>query len=193
MSKKSKTKDITLIAILSAIIAVVSFVPLKTLGLEITFSMVPVAVGAIVLGPVGGAILGTVFGLISFIQCFGYSALGVALLGVNPFFTFIMCVLTRTLAGYLTGLVYHALKTKDNLGVAVASLLAPVFNTVFFMSVLVLFFYNVEPIKSYVATLGAANPFVFIILFVGVNAVAEIVAGAILAFPISKAVKKYIR
>lgn len=70
-------------AILIAIILVMAFTPLgylKTAGLEITFIQVPVIVGAILMGPTAGAILGGVFGLTSFIQCFGLSAFGAALL-----------------------------------------------------------------------------------------------------------------
>ena len=40
-------------------------------GLSITFNMIPVAIAAIAMGPLGGAIIGGVFGLISFLQCFG--------------------------------------------------------------------------------------------------------------------------
>ena len=41
----------------------------KDSGLEITLIVIPVAVGAVTLGPAAGAILGGVFGITSFIQC----------------------------------------------------------------------------------------------------------------------------
>ena len=62
--------------------------------------LVPVIVGAIVMGPAAGALLGGVFGLISFWECFGKSAFGVVLMGINPFLTFLVCVPTRILAGW---------------------------------------------------------------------------------------------
>ena len=52
---------------------VMAFTPLgyfQTMGLSITFLTVPVAVGAIILGPKGGAICGLAFGITSFMQCF---------------------------------------------------------------------------------------------------------------------------
>lgn len=97
---------------LTAVIILMTFTPLGYLKLpfvEISFLMLPVALGAILLGPVAGAILGTVFGITSFIQCFGASALGAMLLSINPFLTFLVCVPTRILAGWLTGLVFQAI------------------------------------------------------------------------------------
>lgn len=54
---------------LVAIILIMAFTPLgyiKTVGIEITLIVVPVAVGAVTLGPTAGAILGGVFGFASF-------------------------------------------------------------------------------------------------------------------------------
>ena len=78
-NKKNKTRKLTQMALLTAIILLMAFTPLgylRTGVVEITFIMIPVVVGAILMGPGAGAILGGVFGLTSFIQCFGMSALG---------------------------------------------------------------------------------------------------------------------
>ena len=138
MNKKTfSTKYLVEMALLVAIILLMAFTPIgyiKTAGLEITLIVVPVAVGAVTLGPVAGAILGGVFGITSFIQCFGMSQFGALLLGINPFFTFLVCVPTRILMGWLTGLIYHGLrKTKlpATASVTIASLCCPVLNTHF--------------------------------------------------------------
>ncbi len=86
---------------------------IKTAGLEITIMLVPVIVGAIVMGPAAGALLGGVFGLISFWECFGKSSFGVVLLGINPIYTFLVCVPTRILAGWLCGLAFKGLNKLD--------------------------------------------------------------------------------
>ena len=94
---KFSTKYLVEMALLVAIILLMAFTPIgyiKTAGLEITLIVIPVAVGAVTLGPAAGAILGGVFGITSFIQCFGMSAFGTLLLGVNPVFTFLVCVPT---------------------------------------------------------------------------------------------------
>ncbi len=66
-------------AVFAALIVIVSFVPIKTLGLEITLSMVPIAVGPVCFGEYMGLALGAVFGIVSFLQCLGYSQFGAML------------------------------------------------------------------------------------------------------------------
>lgn len=196
MSNRKKIQKLTVLSVLASITAIVAFVPLKTLGLEITFTMIPVAIGAILYGPSGGAVLGAVFGAVSFLQCLGYSPFGAALLAINPVFTFIVCVPTRILAGLLAGLIYKALKTgckSDIPALLTASLAAPLLNTVFFMSSLVLFFYRTDYIQGYVSAMGAANPIMFILLFVGINGLVEIICGFAVAFPAAKAISKYLK
>ena len=64
--KKFSTKFLVEMALLVAIILIMAFTPLgyiKTAGIEITLIVVPVAVGAVTLGPAAGAILGGVFGI----------------------------------------------------------------------------------------------------------------------------------
>lgn len=195
-TKKQKIQKLTVLSVLAAITVIVSFLPLKTLGLEITFTMIPVAIGAVLYGPSGGAVLGGVFGTVSFLQCLGYSSFGAALLGINPFLTFIVCVPTRLLAGLLAGAIASALKKScrsNTPALLAASLAAPVFNTLFFMSTLVIFFYRTELIQSFAEQLGAANPFIFVILFVGINGLVEIICGFAVAFPCSKALAKYLK
>ena len=73
-NKKMNTIYMVEMALLIAIILIMAFTPLgyiRTFGLEITLIVVPVAVGAVTLGPTAGAVLGAVFGITSFVQCFG--------------------------------------------------------------------------------------------------------------------------
>lgn len=195
-TKQQKIKKLAVLSVLAALTVIVSFLPLKTLGLEITFSMIPVAVGAILYGPSGGAVLGGVFGLVSFLQCLGYSAFGAALLAINPLLTFLVCLPTRILAGFLAGVIYKALRKaikSDIPALLTASLAAPLFNTLFFMTVLVLCFYSTELVQGFATQLGATNPFAFVILFVGINGLVEIICGFVVAFPCAKALSKYLK
>ncbi len=189
----SKAKTIAILGAFTALIAAISFLPIKTMGLEITLSMVPVAVGAICFGPAAGAYLGGVFGLVSFLQCFGWSAFGAVLLNINPWLTLLVCLPTRVLAGWLCGLIFRGfskLQKGRAVGYPVASLAAALLNTVFFMTTLILCFYNTEYIQGFVTALGAANPFIFVVLFVGINGLVELIAGAVLAAPCAVAVNK---
>lgn len=181
MNNRTKTLRLVQLALLVAVELIFAYTPLgymKPAGLEITFLMVPVSIGAILLGPSAGAILGGVFGLTSFSTCFGTSPFGAALLAINPLFTFIVCVGPRILAGWLAGVVFKAINlgshgTPRARSFALASLAAPLMNTLFFMTGLVLCFYSTDYIQNIVQVLGASNPFTFVIFFVGVQGAVE--------------------
>lgn len=188
-----RTLKMVQMALFIAIIILMAFTPIgyiKTPALEITLIVIPVTVGAIVLGPTSGAILGGVFGITSFIQCFGISPFGAALLNINPIATFILCLVPRILMGWLTGFLFRALKKVDKTKVvsyAVASLAGPLLNTILFMSALVLFFYNTEYIQGFVSMMGTSNVFAFVIAFVGVNGLIEAGVNFVAGGAISKA------
>lgn len=194
MNRSSRTVKLVEMALLVAIILILAFTPLgyiKTLGLEITLIVVPVTIGAIILGPLGGAVLGAVFGITSFIQCFGMSAFGTLLLGVNPVFTFLVCVPTRILDGWLTGLIYAGLKkTKmPSAGsVTLASLCCPLLNTTFFMGTLVTLFAGTMREQF-----GMTKVIPFIAAFVGVNGVVEAIVCFVIGTAVSMALKKALR
>ncbi len=193
--RKEKTLFLAQNGVLAAIIILMAFTPvgyLKTgLGIEITFIMIPVAVGAIVLGEKAGAFLGLVFGISSFIQCFGMSPFGAALLQINPFYTFIMCIFPRVFMGYLCGLIYKSLsKFKNHVASFIASLSAPILNTLFFVGFLIILFGK----SDYITEMrGGANIIVFFATFVGINGLLEIVVTAIISPPVTLAIKKAIK
>ena len=69
---QTKLTRLVLLGLLTAILCVMSYTPLgylKIFGIEITFNVIPVAIAAIALGTSGGATVGAVFGLTSFLQC----------------------------------------------------------------------------------------------------------------------------
>lgn len=115
-ARRRKTLALAQNAILTALIVLMAFTPIGYLPLgpvKMTFIMVPVAVGAITLGEKSGAFLGLVFGITSFIQCFGLDLFGTTLFGINPVYTFIMCIVPRVLMGYLCGVITNSLQEKS--------------------------------------------------------------------------------
>ena len=188
---KFSTTYLVEMALLVAIILLMAFTPIgyiKTAGLEITLIVIPVAVGAVTLGPTAGAILGAVFGVTSFIQCFGMSAFGTILLGVNPVLTFLVCVPTRILDGWLTGLIYQGLRKTalpSQVSVTIASLCCPLLNTTFFMGALVTLF---APTMR--EMFGMTKVIPFIATFVGINGVVEAAVCFVLGTAIAVALKK---
>ena len=187
------------LGLFSAIILLMAFTPLgyiKTAGLEITLLVIPVAVGAVTLGPAAGAILGGVFGLTSFAQCFGMSPFGAILLNINPVGIFLVCVVPRILMGWLTGLLFIKMKQwKYTRGISyvAASLIGPVLNTLFFMSTLLIFFYNTDYIQGIAQTLNTTNVFTFVLAFVGINGLIEAGICFVLGTAISRTLMIFIR
>ena len=195
-NQMSKLVKFTQLAVLAAIVVVMSFTPLGYLKigpLSIALVIIPVVTGAIVLGPGAGAFMGLVFGVTSFAQCFGMDAFGTTLMSINPFFTFVMCIPTRVLAGYLCGLVFkgvsNALSGKKSAEISypVASVTGPVFNTLFFMSSLILLFGKTDFIQNLMTSTGAENFLMFFVLLVGVNGLVEIASCLVVASAVSKA------
>ena len=190
---KFSTKYLVEMALLVAIILLMAFTPIgyiKTAGLEITLIVVPVAVGAVTLGPTAGAILGGVFGITSFIQCFGMSTFGVALFSVSPLRTAIVCIVPRILMGWLTALIFKAVASKDKTSFVqylVASISGPILNTVLFTSALLLLFSDAPIILQLKETFGATNVFAFAAAFVGINGLIEAATCAVLGTALCKA------
>ena len=199
-AKRSSTLYMVELAMMIAIILLMSFTPLgylRTPGLSITLLTIPVAVGAIILGPKGGAGCGLAFGATSFYMAVtGSSAFAAALFNINPFGTFIVCIVARVLEGWLTGLIFAALykSPAKKFSHYVASLACPLLNTFFFMGFLCLFFYNTDYIQGIVSSLGVSNPVVFVAAFVGVQGLIEagfcFVVGSIVSKALSVALKR---
>ena len=191
---RSKVARMTLLAMLVAILIVLAYVNIPMpMGLSITFNMIPVAIAAIAMGLPGGMIVGGAFGLISFLQCFGIfgtSALGAALVNVSPVLMFVQRFVSRLLVGVLAAVVYKAMcNTKAPLYVrgAVTGFSAAFFNTLFFMTLLVLFFGNTEKLAGPIAEKGVL---MYIITSVGINAVVEMIVAALVTGAAGVALKK---
>ena len=110
-TKAFDTRRLVLLSVLAAILLVMSFTPLGYLNigpLAISLNMIPVAMAAVAMGPLEGAILGGIFGITSFLQCLGIggvSQMGVILFEISPVLAFVQRFVPRVLAGLLAGLV----------------------------------------------------------------------------------------
>ena len=108
MNNTTKLKKMAELAIFIAIIIVLKMTGFNMIHigpLAMTFTMVPIAIGAMLLGPIEGAILGFVFGITSLYDAItGASGMTGFFFQVSPVHTVILCVVVRTLVGFLTGL-----------------------------------------------------------------------------------------
>ena len=145
---------------------------------NINLSLIPIAIGAILYGPVVGGFLGLVCGVMitispSTMQFF---------MPVNPVGTILACLLKTTLAGVIAGFVCKLFKPEKKIyGAILASILVPVVNTGIFSIFAVIFF------KPILEGMVSANPEIYanigvalIIGMIGINFILEIISTVIL-------------
>ncbi len=184
---KGYIRNLVLLSLLSAVLILMAFTPIGYLKiglLSITFNVIPVAIGAVAIGIKGGTILGFVFGVTSFIQCFGTDPFGTTLFGISPFGTIMVTVVARVLMGISVGALFFVMGKiiKNKFACfTVAGLLSGVLNTVFFMGFLILFFGETEYIKNLWEQIAPnGNALAFSAAFVTINAVFEWLAATLI-------------
>ena len=129
----------TELALLTAIVILMAFTPLGYLKIgaeEITFIVIPVAVGAVVLGPLAGLFLGFVFGITSLLQ-----PSSMAMFSLVPWQLIVCCIVPRLFVGLVPAYVYKGLNKvikKRTISTAIACVLAPLTNTILYVSCFVL-------------------------------------------------------
>ena len=191
--KKLSTRNFVLLALLVAVLIVLGYVNIpQPSGLSITFNMIPVAIAAIALGPLGVAIIGGAFGLISFLQCFGicgFSGMGAALAAINPFLAFVQRFFPRLIDGLLLGFIYRFLRPRTNVyaACAITGFCAAFLNTLLFMTSLVWLFGNTEYMQNSMAGRGMLT---YIVAAVGVNGLVEMLVSTVLTGAVGSALEK---
>ncbi len=152
-TKKESIFRLALLGMFIAIILVMDFTPLGYIvmpsGFSVTLLTIPVALGAVCTGVYGGAILGAVFGMTSFIQAFG---LGFSvdpsapiLFETNPLAYTITCFLPRILVGIVAALIFKAFEKRNKVNLLAYILSAasvPFLNTLLFMTCFAVFYKN---------------------------------------------------
>ncbi len=188
-------RTLTRLALLAAIELAMKAIGLGSVPvgpLYMSFLTLPIAVGAITMGPAAGAILGGVFGAVSFYDAVtGASAMTGALFQVSPLNTFILCVGCRVLMGFCVGMIFkglHRLDKTNTWSYIASAVCAPGLNTVFFMGYIVLAFYGSDYVQGLVSAKGAVNPLMFIVLLVGIQGVVEFLVSGILGGIVARAV-----
>ena len=186
MKTKFGTKELVLLGLLAAIVMIFSFTPYGTFAigpLSITLNIIPIAIAAIALGPIGGLIIGSLFGLLSFLQCYGVgvlSGMGAILVDINPFLAFVQRFVPRALDGLLVGFIFKGVSkiSNNSVGSFVTGFFSAFLNTLLFMTALLLLFGNTDYVQG---LRGGKSALLFIVTFVGVNAVVEMVVSTLLS------------
>ncbi len=191
MSKKTNTLFYTKLAMISAILVVLSVTPLGSIPLpamKATTSHIPVIVGAILLGPKAGVFLGWLFGVMSVIRStimptlttFVFTPfLPVPGTGQGSWKALIVAFVPRILVGLVPALLFKFLKKRgigDKFSCAICAAIGSVTNTV-----LVLGFIYALFGPEYAAALGQGYELLMGILLgvVFTNGIAELIIAVI--------------
>ncbi|MBQ8310150.1 MAG: ECF transporter S component [Clostridia bacterium] len=170
-------------AVLAAIIVVLQLVAsgIKIGPFTITLSLVPIIIGAILFGPVSGAVLGAVFGgMVCISVVTGADPGGFLMFQQLPVLTLFLCLLKSTAAGLVAGLIWRVLQNKNNvLAVTLSAIACPICNTGI-LCIGILTFYH-ELATGWAISEGFANAFAYVILgMVGLNFIVELVINLVL-------------
>ena len=160
--KQTKTLKLAQIALFTALIIILAFVPyigyirVPILAIQATTVHIPVIIGSILLGPKAGGFLGGVFGLTSLINntmqpgitsfCFSPFIQVSEDMGGSPL-ALVVCFVPRILCGIIPYFVYKAIqnhaKNKDKsrkFSLLLAGVAGSLTNTILVMGMIYLFF-----------------------------------------------------
>ena len=168
-TKSFDTRKLVLLALLTAIVVVLQLLSVlfPVYPFRLALVLVPIVVGAALIGPLAGLWLGGVFGFIVLM-----SSPDVPLfMTFNPLATILVILSRGLLAGLAAGFVYRLLAKKGNLlAVISAALITPIINTGIFVLGLYIFF---EPIVGDVIN--------FFVAFVLINFLIELAINLVLS------------
>ncbi len=200
MASKGRARILYLaqLGLLLAVVVVLqyigNFIPVVA-GINLT--LIPIVVGAALLGPTGGLILGLACGLMTL-----FTPMAQGIMGYSPAMALLICFGKTGLAGYAAGWLYKWISKKNRFAAIVtASVATPIINTGFFVagcSLLVDYFIaNPEGGFGVVAQgTSMGGFFAMICVMIAPNFIIEFLANAIASaaiFQVVKVVEKSLR
>jgi len=150
---------------------------------NITLTLIPIMLGAILYGPAAGAFLGGVFGAAVSWQVITGAAgvMSTEMLNLTPVVTIAVCLLKGILAGLGAGYIRRlTAKLKSNtLSVVLSAIACPIINTGIFVAALFVFYYDL--MMTYAADNAFSGAVAFVFLgVVGLNFVVEFLINVLL-------------
>lgn len=201
--RNTKTLNLTLIAVFFALILMQSYIP--NLGYIRILPMLPsistlvltVSIAGALLGPKSGAVVGLLWGIVSWFMAFTQPGDPLSLL---LFQNFVIAVVPRVLVGLFSGLIANLFANKGQslkifgfglsgfIGAMTNTILVIVFTSIFFLG-------NPETITSHLGAIDKNSPLIFILLSVlGFNGIVEAIVTSIftpiVVVPLRKVMKR---
>ena len=174
------SRNIAFLAVLLALVIVLqvfaSAVPIGATRISLT--LIPIVLGAVLLGPLAGAFLGAAFGVVVIVVALtGGDPFTFTLFGDHPVLTVALCLIKGAAAGFVAGLLYKAIRKKNEYAaVLTASLAAPVVNTGLFILGALLMSDTLN--ANFVAD-GTTVMYFLVIGCAGVNFIIEFIVNAV--------------
>ena len=170
-SNSEKIRKITYLALLTAIVLV-----FQTLGsfirlgpFQASLVLIPIVIGAALLGPVGGGWLGFVFGMHVLL-----SGDATAFLTIDVFGTIVVVLVKGILCGVVAGIIFKLLKNFNQyVAVLVSAIACPVVNTGIFLIGCKLFF--MEAVSAWANAEGMSVVAYMFLGLVGGNFIFELI------------------
>ncbi len=180
---KEKTRRLTLAALLTAVVVVLTLLgtAIKFGTFNVNLALVPIVIGAALLGVGYGAWLGFVNAVVILLSGDAAPFFAISVIG-----TIVTVVAKGTLAGLVSGLVYRFMQRINKYAaVLLAALVCPVVNTGVFLLGCLLFFW--KTIGEWAGASSFGGTFAFTILtLIGANFLIEVAINVILAPAIAR-------
>lgn len=186
-----RIRHLTQLSLLIALLAVLALTPLGFIMIPpvaITIMHIPVIIGAVLLGPLDGAILGGAFGVMSMLKATFAAASPVDIMfspfiSGKPLQSLIMCVVPRILLGIIAALVFRAFckAGKDGaMAMGISAGIAALCHSLLVLGCLWLFF-SAMPLREVFLTIAT------------LNGVLELAAAILVTAAVCRPLRKYLQ
>jgi hypothetical protein len=193
-STHAQTLRLVQIALLTALMLLLQLAlgSLRIGPVTLSFSLVPLVIAAVFIGPGAGALLGLVSGVVTFVQVLtAADPFYTLLIATNPLLTALICISKTTLAGLLAGLCYRAICKVSKyraLNVILPAVVCPVVNTGIFCIGMYFGFGSALQSSEVFGAAASAGLVSFILIgLAGVNFLYEVLSNVVVCPIVAKA------
>lgn len=185
MNRRQSIQRITRLGILMGLIILMTFIPnigyIQTGLFSITTIHIPVLIGAALMGPIGGLVLGLTWGLTSYFYALTLGTIE-AMIFLNPMVSIVPRVLVGLIVSYTT-LALDKVKMKEVLKYGLVAGIGTLSNTVLVLSSI--FIFASEGVLSFNQAFST-----IITIIISTNGLLELFAAVIIVPAVVKAIRK---
>lgn len=194
LSTREKTLRMVQIALLMALEVVLTllYIPTPISTINLNFGLVPIVIAAVFLGPVAGAVIGCVSGIVTAVQVVTVpSFFYTFLVTVNPVAACVISVLKTTLAGLIVGWIYKLMNASCKyklINSIVSSAVCPVVNSGIFALGMFIFFGDALLADAAFSAYGSGLIAIVFIGLIGVNFIVEFIVTTLISPALCKTI-----